>query len=378
MFFVVLAVAPWALCPAWHYAPATPFRGPHWYNPYAHAFDDGGAGQWLKANFHSHTRAWSGLTAGSHAPSDMFRAYRAKGFDVLAISNYFQVTPPADDASAAGLVEVPAYEHGLSLTKSHRLVLGAHHVFGFDVPLPTRAIKQAVLLRLRASGEALAIAHPSLRGGHSCDDLRELGGYELLEVQNPYSRSLSEWDCALSAGRAVWALGGDDSHSADDSGVGLALTMVHATQRTPAAVIDALLKGAHYSVRGANGVLDVTPVGFDVRDGALHVAFSGPVETVVFVGQGGRVLASADGASQASYPLTEADTYVRVSVKTKATTLDFNPVIRTETPIRHPSALDRRPPEVNWPVTGVWWVSWVAVLLWRVSRAVPRATPRPG
>jgi hypothetical protein len=55
-------------------------------------------------------------------------------------------------------------------------------------------------------------AHPALLGGHSTADLRQLSGYDGLEVLNHrVPPATTQWDAALSSGRAVWAMANDDS-----------------------------------------------------------------------------------------------------------------------------------------------------------------------
>jgi hypothetical protein len=75
----------------------------------------------------------------------------------------------------------PEYEQGWNVQKAHRPAIGGD-------------------------------AHPALLGGHSTADLRQLSGYDGLEVLNHrVPPATTQWDAALSSGRAVWAMANDDS-----------------------------------------------------------------------------------------------------------------------------------------------------------------------
>ena len=104
--------------PVYDFPAALPFRGAHWYNPYATVAP---AAHWLKANFHAHTRAWGGLTNGHQTAGEITNTYRALGYDVIGISNYHRI----DDTFAAESSYMPSYEYGYSVRKTHRLAIGA-------------------------------------------------------------------------------------------------------------------------------------------------------------------------------------------------------------------------------------------------------------
>jgi hypothetical protein len=104
LVFAVLIALPYARTQVYRFPEPTVFSGSHFLNPYADT-----SGHWLRANFHAHGEAWSGLTNGEQTNDEVIAAYRKRGYDVATISNYQQI------AAHDGVDTLPAYEHGYSL-----------------------------------------------------------------------------------------------------------------------------------------------------------------------------------------------------------------------------------------------------------------------
>ncbi len=356
---VLVLAAPYFAVPTFEGAKVTPFSGPHWHNPY-----QGFRARFLKVNLHAHSRAWLGLTAGANSPDELISAYAAAGYDAAAVSNYHQVT----HLRGASLPTVRAYEHGLNFSKSHRLVLGVDHAMPFDFPVATRSGRQWVLNALGEPGALVALNHPSLREGHSCADVQALTGYQLIEVHNVYAVSLFEWDCALSAGRRVWAVGNDDAHGAREESIGVAWNMIGAADASEGRLLEALAAGRSYVVRGERGRMDVEVLALSLDgEGGVSLELSAVAERVDWIGDGGQLLQRDEGVSAARYVLQKRDRYVRAVVRTPITELVLNPVVRTRGVWVAPVA------SIDWPVTVGGWVLWVggAGLLAWVSRRRP-------
>ncbi|MDD8019323.1 MAG: hypothetical protein PHP42_13205, partial [Bacteroidota bacterium] len=182
-----------------------PFSGDSIYNPYAHV-----QGTWYKANFHAHTKAYSGLTYGTKSARYVIGKYKALDYDIINISDYFSMKNNSSDSD----LFLDMYEHGLNIFKTHRLVIGAPSVDYFDFSFNfTLSNKQYVLHRLENECRLLAIAHPEFEDGHTRNDVKYLSGYQCMEVLNHLRTSTAHWDSALSAGKPVWLIAGDDSHS---------------------------------------------------------------------------------------------------------------------------------------------------------------------
>jgi hypothetical protein len=317
----LLGLVPYVVCPVYHFAGPRPFRGARFYNPYAGVGD-----VWRTANFHAHGRVWGGVTDGRQSDSAIVAHYRALGYDIAGVSNYQLI----DSGSAHDPTAIPAYEHGYNLLKAHFLVLGARRVEWLDFPfLQSRDQKQYVIDRLKSTGELVVMAHPSLRGAESRNDLHYLTHYDLLEVLNHFTVSDGEWDGALSSGHAVWALGDDDTHNIEDAGqTGAMWTMVatHALDRD--SVLAALAAGRTIAVAGRDGKSDVHVRAVTLSGDTLVVQCDAPVKSISFVGQHGRLLARTQGGTSATYVLQAGDPYVRTVIVTPHTTMFLNPVVR--------------------------------------------------
>lgn len=323
---IALAVAvPYALCPTYDFPAPRSFAGARLYNPYA-----GADGEWRKINLHAHSRAWSGLTAGRTTRAELLRRYAALGYDGAAVSNYEQL-----DTTAGGLA---VYEQGYGIRKSHLLVVGARHVDWLDYPLvETVAAKQHRIELARRDGAMVIIAHPELRDGFTLDDMRRLCDYDAVEVASDFGDGERQWDAALSAGRLVWGVAGDDSHDADDPRkTGRAWTMVAANRVTTGAVADAIRSGSDYAVVGHNALADITLDSVTVHGDTVTVVVHGAPSSVRFIGSGSRVLATTPSAA-AKYVLPPNEPYVRAVVVSRTTRLLLNPIVRTSS--SRPAAL---------------------------------------
>ncbi|MBI3791196.1 MAG: hypothetical protein HY275_10005 [Gemmatimonadetes bacterium] len=321
----LLVVATWgdACAPVYAFPDAHPFSGSTWYNPY----DVSPGSGWHVANFHAHSIAWGGLTNGHQPPAEVRAAYRRLGAEIAGISNYHLI-----DTTGAGADStwIPTYEYGYSVPKSHRLVLGAREVQYLEAPVgERRGLKQYILDRLRPTAALTAINHPVMRHGHTEDDLRALGNYDLVEAISSYGDSPAEWDAALSTGHHAWAIGSDDNHDITRTDLlGRCWTMVLAPSTRASVVLGALKQGRMYAVRGAamrmdNGVRAVTMAG-----DTLAIVLDRAARRVRFVGDNGRELAVASDVAEARYVARPADSYVRIVVENAATSFWLNPVVR--------------------------------------------------
>lgn len=277
---LLYASAPW-----YNLAPAYPFQGALWYNPY----DSLGANpeRWLQANFHAHSRAWGGATNGRQEPQAVVGAYQRLGYDVIGLSNYHEI-PNDEKANAA----FPVFEHGWNVQKSHRLALGARRVVWRDYPLgQVMQHKQDIITRLRDAGALVVIAHPAMRNGHSIKDFTRLTGYDALEVLNHFlPPAEAQWDAALSSARPVWVMANDDSHDITETGeTGVHWTLVHAPSSRTSDITDAIRRGRTIGVRGRGGRTSLHFYGQRMYGDTLEVRVGGAVRRVSFTGQGGAV-----------------------------------------------------------------------------------------
>jgi len=327
--------------PIYRFPPARAFSGPHWYNPYAAPEKKGEPdGAWLTANFHAHSRAWGGLTrwGRSYPTEEVWNRYRQLGYDVIGISNYQSIRPPMPGES----IYISAYEHGFGIFQQHQTVLGARAVCWLDFPVYQGVRhKQCVIDQLRADARAVILNHPNKNGSYTVEDLSALTGYTGIEVASKYARGITHWDAALSAGRPVWGFCGDDRQDLERlAKQGTAWIMIRSPDRTANAVLESMQAGRFYGVWARQNRRPNKFVSCRVRDHWLEVKVEEPAESIRFIGQGGAVKGQVQGASTADYQLSEYDTYIRVEVETRATTLFLNPVFRHDgDPLDGPRAL---------------------------------------
>ena len=319
----LVLVLPYACAPVYRFAPAQPFSGAQFYNPYGSLPPEPA---WKRANLHAHGRAWLGVTSARQTDAEVAAAYHAAGYDVAVISDYEHIAAPE-------VSPLPAYEHGYNIVKTHQLGLGARGVAWFDLPLwQGTNQKQYVIDEVRAKAALVALCHPAALQGYAYgdDELDELSGYQLMEVVNGRFTTESSWDAALSAGRPVWVIGDDDTHDVTQPDrFAIAWNMIGAASTRTDAVIDALRAGRTYAVLSTAAAPDHTTLaGVSVSDGNLTVALDGGEGDITFIGQNGETRKTVERARSASYTLAPSDTYVRTRVKTASHLLFVNPVVR--------------------------------------------------
>jgi hypothetical protein len=320
---IVCLALPYALPPVYRFPDPRPFAGPQLWNPYA-----GIGGTWRRANFHAHGRSWGGLTNGAQSDADVVAAYRARGYDVAGVSDYQHI-------AGASTQTIPLYEHGFNVGKHHQLAIGARYVEWADFPLWQGVHqKQYIIDRVKRSSDLLAINHPSRLHSYTVDDVRQLTGYDLIELANGRVTTEDRWDAALSSGHPVWAIGGDDTHDVTDvNRMAVAWNMIDAASASSADVIDALRAGRSYTVVRTTDTMtpgDLTVVSVGVTDATLTVTCAGPPATFVFVGQNGVIRKTVTGVTSASYAIATDDTYIRAVVRDSRTDLFLNPILRTD------------------------------------------------
>jgi hypothetical protein len=354
--------------PFYDFPAPQPFHGDRWYNPYA-----GYRGGGLLANFHAHSEAWGGLTFGNTPRHELFAMYKARGYDVIGISDYMSLSPPDGDASE---IYVSAYEHGFTPGRHHQTVIGADRVTWFDYPLggSTRQ-KQDVIDRLRASAPFIVLNHPTKAKSFSIGDLERLTGYDAVEVATKYGVWDDFWDAALSAGRPVWGMAADDGHAQTEtdagSHLGIGAVVIHTAERTPGAVLRALHEGRFHSLYTRQNEGPIALELYEIEDGKLHVRIGERASVIRFYGPHGDLRYQDSGRTEASYELAADDPYIRVEVIAHGAVLYLNPVIRWDG-VALPAPAARLLVGRTWAVRGAGAVA-LALLCWLGYRRPARA-----
>lgn len=311
-----------AWAPFYAFPPPRPFQGDQWYQPYA-----GYRGGGLLANFHAHADAWAGLTSGEVSRDALFELYRARGYDVVGISDYMSIAPP----HPGDPLYLSAYEHGYTVGRRHQTVIGAESVDWFDYPLGASARqKQSVIDELRSEAAFLVVNHPTKADSYTVEDFARLTGYDAIEVATKYGVWDDFWDAALSAGRPIWGMAADDGHAqlSGPSHAGIGRVVIHAAERTPAAVLRALREGRFHSIYTRQNEAPIELRRCEIEDGELVVEIGEPAAVIRFYSEHGDLEREERGRSVGRYRLGADDPYVRVEVIAHGAVLYLNPVVR--------------------------------------------------
>jgi len=331
--------------PVYDFPSPQPFSGNRFYNPY----DGMDSHEWKKANFHFHTRVWSGLTSGrKNSHESVYKAYKALGYDIPGISNYQQIDREFMDSA----FYIPAYEHGFGIRKKHQLLIGAKKVLWFDYSLIQNLDhKQHILNLLRPDNEIVSIAHPDWENGYSLKDMQYLSGYDLIEVLDNNWRSLPQWDAALSSGHPVFIVADDDAHDINNPyQIGRCCTFINCSSLKSGEIVRSLKEGKSFgadiymseaeTLSEKDLIATKIPVVESVRmnHDTLFVEVSERAFRIRFIGQNGTIKKTNYSIRGSWYKFTPEDTYIRTEItfykyfpgghKLPGTRFYLNPVFR--------------------------------------------------
>lgn len=324
----------------WHYvfAPSVPFHGDTIINPY-NAIHPSNV---QVANFHAH--AQNGILNGEGKPNDIFKKYDEIGVNIHAVSPYHRIDTNGKHLSNY----LPVYEHGYNLTKTHQLIIGAKAVVQKDYIFPqTIHNKQEILERLAKDTNAIVVLnHPALGNGYSVQDLKLLHYYDHIEVLSPYANSISYWDTLLTAGKKIFIVGNDDLHDIfDNNEIGRFTNLLYTQNSDQNNIKQSLKSGSHAVVwlpqktgesliekrEKINGIKYILQK-IQITSNQLSVTFNRPVDTLLFIGNEGKVYKSVYATPSALFTLPDEFTYIRIeAVFSDGTKLLFNPIFRSST-----------------------------------------------
>lgn len=404
---LIAVLALFSVSPVYDFSAPRPFSGPDIFNPYAAlergmcdsaAQCEGRDKTWKRANFHTHTRVRSLLNECDFWPGEVLAYYDSLGYDIVTFSNHNALTVHPFDTA----LQVNVYEHGYNLFKYHLLVFGSDRVMRFDPLLPVLVSQRQWKLDMLGRGsDFIQLNHPFRTWLTSRDCMECLTGYEIMELDSGVTTEQEYWDWALSAGHYSFALANDDLHHPDRSWcIGIRSNMLYCEDGSYASLKECLLGGAYYCMRlpdyGAKDVAEDTAetsgretLGGDggwvqrkragiaaaprltdigAEGDSLFVELSEEASLIKAIGQGGRVLASAENSTGLSYVMTAADTYVRFTAYfDDGAVIYTNPFVRYDKSAAEasgdagissrpalPGSYFHTPHSVNWPLTILW------------------------
>ncbi|MFA8342701.1 MAG: hypothetical protein ACEPO8_06960 [Rhodothermaceae bacterium] len=298
------------------------FKGDHLYNPYKDL-----KWKWFKANFHAHSIVIKHVLNGKDTPEEVVAHYESRNYDVIGLSNYHHI---ASEDLYKGKVYIPVYEHGHNIMKSHRLVIGAKEVSFYDCLINySRSNKQYIINRLQPDCDALAIAHPKFRNGHTVEDFRYLTGYDLIEVLNHYRFSFEHWDSALSSGIPAWIISDDDTHNVNrPEETCVNWTMINSEKLDRSSILENLKQGFAYGVTGSEGENKNYIDTVFVEDQKVTFRFTKKADEINLFGNNGEKRFSVADTNEISYTFKPSDSYIRTEVINDKTKMYLNPVVR--------------------------------------------------
>lgn len=376
-FIVVLAfvsLIPYMVSPVYVFDEPAPFKGSKLYNPYSDIKNN----KWYKANFHSHSKVYWGLTDGSLSnPDDLYKVYSNMGYDIIGISNYMNLE--ALDSYNGKFF--PVYEHGFGIWKNHYLVLGADDVNLLDfVYYPTTNNKQYLINTLKKENNLISIVHPWMRNAVSLHDVTYLDNYDCIEICRYSKTSVEYVDKALSSGKDIKIIANDDSHDiTNQDEVGKSLTIINSKSKNHNDVVSSIKKGSAVSVNLLNAGFNSFELKnsripllpnlseFDVNGDTIRLKFDSLASEIKFVGQDGAVKMVVPNTDNAYYNFKSDDSYIRVeAVFPNNAVYYLNPVFRYESETNKSYT-----PKINYPLTIVYYVLWfagVVFCIWLLKR----------
>lgn len=329
----------------------TPFTGPDIFNPYR-GLDT--ACRWKRANFHTHTKVNGIFNECDFWPAETDEVYRKLGYDIVTFSNHNEITSHPYDTA----LQVNVYEHGINFLKFHKLVFGSKTVNHFDHLLPLFVSqKQFQIDKLAKDADFIQLNHPLRILGLSKDQLQQLEGFRIMELDIGKTTENEFWDWSLSSGHYSFGLANDDNHFPDRSHKTAIRSNFLCTPSCSYNDIKRVLHdGCFYSMRtpdygdgnwnikyAANHNLpEITDIGVDAGQ-TVFITLSSPADSIKITGQDHKTLFMALDTVSARYKMSDKDPYVRITAYLPAGEVIYtNPFARydssdSESPFRSSS-----------------------------------------
>ncbi len=333
IILLIIATLPYYLTRIYDFSEPKPFSGDRFYNPYSDI-----KGEWIKANFHAHSKAFGGITKGKNTKNEVIERYQSLGYKLICISNYSQAN--ADDE---GKQFFSAYEHGININWTHQLVINPEKSSFFDFPIfQSKSHKQFIINKLKNDNTFVALAHPSFKNSYSRSELKYLVNYDFIEGLSQVATSIADWDMALSNGHAVWIMGNDDAHGIGDGNNGICWTMINTDSLCENQLLKSLQRGACYATRGWLGQEMNRLVSVNVSNNTYDLLLEKESDSIILKSDNGKTIATETNKNKISYTIQPSNTYIRAEIYDTEpwngyTKIYLNPVLRTQSKdlVRH-------------------------------------------
>jgi histidinol phosphatase-like PHP family hydrolase len=275
-------------------------------------------GRFWRGNLHTH----SDRSDGALPPEEVARAYRAAGYDFLAITDHFRAEYgyPLTDTRALRTVDFTTLL-GAELHAPRTELSDEWHIVAVGLPLdfaPPGPDESGPELarRARAVGAFVGTAHPAgslltLADAESLDAAHAVETYNAVAAWEDRADSWHLFDVLLRRGHRLHAYAADDAHFQPWDPPGCAAwVQVRAESLDPDALLAALKAGRYYSSTGPEiHAIRLAP-------GWLHVECSPASRILVTGGVPGKRVTTGANLTGCTLPVDmfEAGGYVRVTV----------------------------------------------------------------
>ncbi|MBS0417933.1 MAG: PHP domain-containing protein [Proteobacteria bacterium] len=249
----------------WFDRPGTPFPG------FATQPTKAGPG-WYRGDLHMHTGYSDGSCAshkGAEVPCPVFKTLEtasARHLDFVAVSDHNGISQNHSLRELAAyfddLLVMPAQE--ITTFQGHANVFGVTSFLDFQLGSPRLPTLSRLLDEVQAAHGLISINHPGVPSGEACmgcgwradvdfsriNAIEIVNGGTLDDTGAPDGRfsSLPLWESKLDSGLRLTGIAGSDNHNGTQAGkgastVGIPTTVVHATELSQAAILEAISQG---------------------------------------------------------------------------------------------------------------------------------------
>jgi len=227
---------------------------------------------WYHGDLHMHTGYSDGSCAshkGVEVPCPVFKTLEAassRHLDFIAISDHNGISQNHSLRELAGyfddLLIIPAQE--ITTFQGHANVFGVTTFLDFQLGSPRLPTTARLLDEVQVAHGLISINHPGVASGEQCmgcgwradidfsrvNAIEIVNGGTLDNTGSPegHFSSFPLWESQLNAGLRLTAIAGSDNHNGTESArtastVGIPATVVHATELSQAAVLEAIAQG---------------------------------------------------------------------------------------------------------------------------------------
>ena len=250
------------------------YRAQIWFSQAANLSQATGGPGWYRGDLHLHTGHSDGTCLshlGAKVPCPVFKtleAASARGLDFVSVTDHNATSQngPLRELAAYfdDLVLIPGRE--ITTFQGHANVFGPTGPIDFQLGSPRAPRLAKILDQVAAAGGLISINHPALPSGEACMgcgwsvadtpygaigamEAVNGGGMALIggKAEGPFS-GIPFWEARLNEGWRITAIGGSDNHDATldpakAPAVGMPTTVVHAVEKSQAAILAAIRAG---------------------------------------------------------------------------------------------------------------------------------------